>query len=289
MTSTNSRSPRFLLFFIALLATSLDVSADPRIPIPDKLIVLTFDDCNKSDITVVAPELEKYGFGATFYFTRGLGAATDHQRFLTWEETKQLDKKGFEIGNHTKTHAGVVGLTKDQLREEVRYIQDQCRNRGITKPTTFCYPGFGHALPAVEVLAEEGFLFARRGVRPEYQDGGQGSRGPAYDPKVDHPLLIPTTGYDGPDWDLADLKWAVQQARDGKIAVLCFHGVPALLHPWVNTDPEDFKKYMKYLQDEGCHVIAMRDLVQYVDPARRPDDPYRPIRQRVAEHNRRTK
>jgi len=39
----------------------------------------------------------------------------------------------------------------------------------------------------VKALDEVGFLFARRGVRPEYQDGGEGSRGPAYDPKVDHP------------------------------------------------------------------------------------------------------
>ena len=81
---------------------------------------------------------------------------------------------------------------------------------------------------------------------------------------------------------MADLKWAVDQARDGKIAVLCFHGIPGPLHPWVHTDPEDFKKYMKYLDDESCHVIAVRDLVQYVDPQARPADPYEPIRQRVA-------
>jgi peptidoglycan/xylan/chitin deacetylase (PgdA/CDA1 family) len=273
-----------------LLASPLGASAAPppanRQPIPDKLIVLTFDDSNNSDITTVAPILQRYGFGATFYVTRGLGADKDHEHFLTWDEVQQLDERGFEIGNHTKSHAGVKGLSKAELREELRFIQRECQQRGITVPVTFCYPGFGHAVHAVHVLRDEGFLFARRGVGPEYPDGGQGSRGPAYDPNVDHPLLIPTTGYAGPEWGMEDLEWAVAQARDGKITVLVFHGVPGPLHPWVHTNPQDFEKYMQYLQDEGCHVIALRDLVKYVDPQAGPADPYEPIRRRVAEGNR---
>ena len=50
--------------------------------------------------------------------------------------------------------------------------------------------------------------------------------------------------------------------------------------PWVNCKPDDFKKYMQYLKDEGCTVIAMRDLGKYVDPKKGPDDPYAPIRER---------
>lgn len=54
---------------------------------------------------------------------------------------------------------------------------------------------------------------------------------------------------------------------NGKIVVLTFHGVPDLDHPWVHTPPEAFVRYMDYLRDEGCMVIAMRDLVKYVAPA----------------------
>ena len=36
------------------------------LPIPNGLVVLTFDDGNKSDFTYVAPLLNRYGFGATF-------------------------------------------------------------------------------------------------------------------------------------------------------------------------------------------------------------------------------
>jgi len=74
------------------------------LPIPNRLIVLTFDDGNKSDITYVAPLLKRYGFGATFYVTDGFGRADNKERRLSWEEIKSLHEDGFEIGNHTGSH-----------------------------------------------------------------------------------------------------------------------------------------------------------------------------------------
>lgn len=274
---------------LVLLATSFGIvlsgsSAGEKVavlkPIPDKLVVLTFDDCNKSDRSFVAAEVKKYGFGATFFVTEGLGFLQNKKHYVTWEEIAELDKMGFEIANHTRSHPNVAGLSADQVAAEIEHIEERCAEYKIPKPTTFCYPGFSNSLTAVQVLAKKNYLFARRGVRPEYLDGGRGGRGPAYDPKSDHPLLVPTTGYAGPDWGMKDLQWAVAQAREGKIAVLCFHGVPALEHAWVNCDPEDFKKYLRYLKDEGCTVIAMRDLAEYVDPAKGPKDPYAPIKAR---------
>jgi hypothetical protein len=32
----------------------------------------------------------------------------------------------------------------------------------------------------------------------------------------------------------------------------------------VSTDPAKFESYMQHLKDEGCTVIAMRDLVKYL-------------------------
>ena len=275
------RSVLRLVLFCLVVSFSHAVWAEDKkptlLPIPDKLVVLTFDDANKSDRLFVADVLKEHKFGATFYVTEGLGFLNNKKHYTTWKEIRELHEMGFEIGNHTQHHRGVASINGEQLKASVKHIEKRCAEHGIPKPVTFCYPGFGHTLEAVQALDEVGFRFARRGVRPEYKDSGEGSRGPAYDPSVDHPLLIPTTGYDGPDWKMKDLKWAVDQARDGKIAILCFHGVPALEHPWVNTDPEDFKKYMQYLADEGCNVIAMRDLARYVDPKLRPKDPYKPI------------
>jgi hypothetical protein len=84
-------------------------------------------------------------------------------------------------------------------------------------------------------------------------------------------------------WTLEDFTRAVAQARGGRIAVLQFHGVPDNAHPWVHTSPALFEQYVQHLHDEGCHVIAMRDLARYVDPKVIPANPMAVIEERKAQ------
>ena len=235
------------------------------LPIPNGLVVLTFDDGNKSDFTYVAPLLNRYGFGATFYITEGLNFLENKEYYLTWEEVHQLHQSGFEIGNHTRHHKNVNSQTQEEFLADLEYIDARCQQYNIPIPETFCYPGYNHGPQALEVLTKKGMRFARRGIYPEFPHESEGGRGPAYDPNIHHRLLIPTTGASGPNWSFDDFVWAVEQAKDEKIAILTFHGVPALEHPWVNTFPDDFKVYMDFLNDHGFTVIALRDLSKYTE------------------------
>ncbi len=239
---------------------------NPDSPVSDKLVVMTFDDGVKSQFTFAAPLLQRYGFGATFYITEGLRFLEDKERYMTWAEVRALHDLGFEIGNHTRQHKNVAAQTPAELRADLEHIDQRCAEHGIPYPTTFCYPGYQTSPEAVQVIAEYGFQFARCGTMPEYPYQREGGRGPAYDPQHHQPLLVPTTGAAGPNWGLADLVWAVEQASDGKIAVLTFHGVPDLDHSWVHTEPEAFARYVQYLHERGCTVIALRDLGRYVRP-----------------------
>lgn len=231
--------------------------------VPAKLVVLTFDDGVKSQVTFVAPLLKELGFGATFYITDD--ERFQGERYMTWEEAKGLHDQGFEIGNHLGRHVDVTGLDAVEFSLLVEQIEGRCHEHGIAPPVTFCYPGYKNDRKAAEVLIQKGYLFARRGVDPEYSYHLGGGRGPAYIPGENHPLLVPTTGASGPRWSFDDLVWAAEQAKDGAVAVLTFHGVPDLEHEWVHTDPEDFRRYMEYLENGGYTVIALRDLQDYVD------------------------
>src|ERR1051326_541199 len=71
--------------------------------IPPKTVVLTFDDAVKSQLTAVAPLLKQNGFGATFFISHGW--MTDREHFMSWADVAKLHEMGFEIGNHTWTHA----------------------------------------------------------------------------------------------------------------------------------------------------------------------------------------
>jgi peptidoglycan/xylan/chitin deacetylase (PgdA/CDA1 family) len=243
-------------------------------------VVLTFDDSVASQYTVVRPLLKKYGFGATFFITEGFSFRTNKTDYMTWEQIAELARDGFEIGNHTRDHASVNGLSASALREQLEAINARCAENGIPRPVSFAYPGNGISSNAWPVLKEMGIQFARRGGAPEfsYEDG----RGSAYEPGKDHPLLIPSAGDARPKWTLENFKRAADLARDGKIAVMQFHGVPDRDHPWVHTPPENFEQYMGYLQANHFTVIRMRDLARYVDPNVIPSDPMKIIQERQA-------
>jgi peptidoglycan/xylan/chitin deacetylase (PgdA/CDA1 family) len=261
-----------------LLLLALARPAPALEPIPDKVVVLTFDDASKSHHDVARPLLLKYKFGATFFVCEGWDFATNKKDYMTWEEIKQLHKDGFEIGNHTLDHKAVTDKTLRDLPAQVRAINARCKEHGIPQPVSFAYPGNAITKDALPVLKDLGIKFARRGGSPEhpYKEG----RGFAYEPGLDHPLLVPTAGDARPTWGLDDLKAAVAQARGGKIVVLQFHGVPDTAHDWVSTKKEQFEAFLKHLADEKCTVIAMRDLAKYVDPEVVPSDPFGVIEDR---------
>ena len=260
---------RFLTVVVGLLILARDMRALE--PIPDKLVVLTFDDASKSHYTIARPVLLKHRFGATFFITEGWDFATNKTDYMSWDEIAQLHKDGFEIGNHTRDHKGVTANSIPDIPVQLGAINAQCEKHGIPRTTNFAYPGNAFAKEGLKSLQELGIVFARRGGSPEYPY--EAGRGLAYEPGLDHPLLIPTTGDARPTWTLENVKTAVSMAKHGKIAVLQFHGVPDTAHSWVNTPPENFAAFMQYLADERFTVIAMRDLAKYVDPTVVPNDP----------------
>ena len=115
----NLATTLFVYFALAILSvSSIAAEGDERngtskqelLPIPDKLVVLTFDDANKSDRAFVADILKQHDFGATFYVTEGLGFLKNKQHYTTWKEVRELHDMGFEIGNHTHGHCGGASI-----------------------------------------------------------------------------------------------------------------------------------------------------------------------------------
>jgi peptidoglycan-N-acetylglucosamine deacetylase len=263
---------------VLLIALTLSYAAQAPKPTPEKLVVLTFDDSKASHYTVVRPVLKKYRFGATFFITEGFTFRTNKEDYLTWDQIAELHRDGFEIGNHTRDHMALSKANLPKVKEQVEAINAQCAAHGIPRPVSFAYPGNTIDPGALALIEQLGFRFARRGGAPEhpYEQGN----GVAYEPGRDHPLLIPSAGDARPFWTIENLKRAVSQAGDGRIAVIQFHGAPDVEHPWVHTPSDRFEEYMKYLHDEGFTVIALRDLEKYVDWRLKPSDPWSIIEQR---------
>lgn len=244
--------------------------------IPPRTIVLTFDDAVKSHLTIVAPMLRELGFQATFFITQKW--MEDKENFLTWEEVAEIHRMGFEIGNHSWTHADFgMADTGAKLGEELQMVEKELARVGVPKPISFAWCGNTFGPEALAQLGQHGYKLARRGMQPEKRYGTI-QFGPSLNVAQYHPLLIPTTGDAYPDWTFAHFKTLVASAKPGEAVVVQFHGVPDKSHPWVHTPPEAFRQYMTWLKENGYRAIAMRDLLQYYDLANLPDDPMLKIR-----------
>lgn len=246
--------------------------------VPARTVVLTLDDAVKSHRTFVAPLLRELGFGATFFVTHRW--MNDTANFMTWADIAEIHAMGFEIGNHSWTHADFsTPRGAARLEGELALVDWELSRVKVPKPISFAWCGNSFGPEAREVLRKHGITLARRGAQPEVEYG-KPVIGPAYDPARHHPLLIPTTSDAYPDWTFAHFVNVLAEAREGRICVLQFHGVPDTAHPWVHTPPEMFRRYMEHLKKEGYTVLALRDIQRFL-PAEPPADPLLTSRWRV--------
>jgi len=235
----------------AIACGQTTVAPDPsgvlRKPIPDKLVVLTFDDAPASHATIVAPILKPLGFGASFYVCDFDSFKTRKDWYMTWRQMKELDRRGFEIGNHTVGHGG--GLDNYLAMEDELFA-----NNG-PRMTTVCWPVYAVVWDICPELAKRGYTFGRGGHERPYR------------PTVDNPFDVPSfTIHDRVP--IETFVKQAQQACQGRVVVYCFHGVPDMEHSSVGLEPETFKVMMQYLKDNNYKCIAMRDLAEYIDPAK---------------------
>ncbi|AGK95776.1 polysaccharide deacetylase family protein [Clostridium pasteurianum] len=80
--------------------------------IPEKSIVLTFDDGYEDNYTALFPLLKKYGLRATVFVITGY--VDKMPAYLTSSQLKEMNSYGVDIESHTVNHDHLKTLTKDK-------------------------------------------------------------------------------------------------------------------------------------------------------------------------------
>ena len=248
---------RFKVILLAAIALPFIACAQPPVdpdpngvllkPIPDRLVVLTFDDAPASHATVVAPILKEMGFGGSIYVCDFDSFKTRKDWYLTYRQMNAMHADGLEIGNHSLGHHSGY--------EPMLAMEDQVLAHGGPRMTTLCWPIYNVNWNDCPKLSAHGYTFGRGGHERPYR------------PTVDNP-------FDAPSFSMSDgismenFTKKVQQACQGRVVVLTFHGVPDLEHPPVSLKPAMFRAMMHYLKDNNYQCIAMRDMAKYIDPVK---------------------
>ena len=134
--------------------------------LPEKPVMLTFDDTDLDQYTLAYPEMKKYGFKGVFFI---MTVSLDKPRYMSKDQIKELFDQGNILGSHTWDHKNVKKYEAAdwpiQVDKPAKLLES------ITgKPVEyFAYP-FGLWNPeAIPFLKERGFkaAFQLSGKRDE--------------------------------------------------------------------------------------------------------------------------
>lgn len=117
------------------LVAALAVGQD----LPEKAVVITFDDGYRTLIDFAVPIMQQYGYtGTVFVITQLMDE--EFPQYLTWDQAKGLHAQGWMIEPHTKTHDQLAGRGRDfQLYQMLGSILTVEAQLGRT-PRFFAYP-----------------------------------------------------------------------------------------------------------------------------------------------------
>ncbi len=122
-------------------------------PLPDKPIVLTFDDGYRDHYEHAFPLLQAYGFSGTFFL---LTSPIDegHQGYVTWDQVIAMDAAGMDMESHGYTHEDLQGRTRDYLIWQMLGSKEAIEARTGKPVRFFCYPSGGYDDLAASILHE---------------------------------------------------------------------------------------------------------------------------------------
>lgn len=145
----------------AISLEELFASYEGKGALPDKPIIITFDDGYEDNFLTALPIMEKYNMKATVFIVSGLVNTPD---YLSWQQIAAMQDRNTEIGSHTMNHIGLGGVTSEEQRKEVvdsKKMLEQHSNKVIK---FFAYPYGQFTSVTQQILREAGYLGATSGI-----------------------------------------------------------------------------------------------------------------------------
>lgn len=131
-------------------------------PLPERPVLITFDDGYEGVHRHALPVLAEHGFASTLFVSTGwirgaydTGGGLDSM--LDWDQVRELADAQVEIGGHSHTHPQLDEIDDDALWLELLRCKEIIADELGTRPVSFAYP-YGYSSRRVrEAVREAGF------------------------------------------------------------------------------------------------------------------------------------
>ncbi len=131
---------------------------DKKKPLPQKPIVLTFDDGYRDFYTYVFPILKKYNVRAVAYIVPGFFNRPNNMD--KWQIQEVVKSGLVEIGAHTVDHVYLAGMSQPLARDQIVRSKIILEQELRVPVTAFAYPYGAFNLQTIQLVRDAGFTTA---------------------------------------------------------------------------------------------------------------------------------
>ncbi len=128
--------------------------------LPERTVVLTFDDGLADFYSSAAPVLRRFNLPATLFVPTGFCCRTSTwsgkgaAALLDWQQVAELAEQGFQFGAHSVSHPVLPDLPMEEAKREIIDSKTELQQRTGQPVDFFAYP-FGRWNPAVRAIVQE--------------------------------------------------------------------------------------------------------------------------------------
>lgn len=120
-------------------------------PLPEKAVIVSFDDGFRTVYEKAAPIMKKYGIKGNIYLPTAYIDMDEH--FMTWAMIKELyDNRQFEMQAHTHNHKDIRLLSQAEMKEEIDRSSMMFKEYLGYEPIAFCMPFGTYDRNSVRIL-----------------------------------------------------------------------------------------------------------------------------------------
>lgn len=123
--------------------------------LPEKPVLITFDDGYKDNYNNAYPIMKKYGFKGTIFVVTGFLGVYDN--YMTWEQAKELADNGFSIESHTYSHKSMTEASDEEISKELTKSRDTIKNKLGIDADFMAYPTGTYNLHIAELVQKAGY------------------------------------------------------------------------------------------------------------------------------------
>jgi len=127
-------------------------------PLPEKPVMITFDDGYLDNYANAFPSMKKYGFTGTIFLVTG--KIGQDQRFVNWDQVREMQQAGFVFGSHTANHTTLTKIDATQIETELVESRDEIERQLGQKPRYFAYPTGAYNLQIEQMVRQAGYRAA---------------------------------------------------------------------------------------------------------------------------------